>query len=36
VSAILHKPGAPNWTRAVTYAARRGWPAIGEAAPDDD
>jgi DNA-binding NarL/FixJ family response regulator len=34
VSAILHKLGVPNRTRAVTYAARHGWLAILEGRSD--
>jgi two-component system, NarL family, response regulator DevR len=31
VTAILHKLGAPNRTRAVMYAVRQGWLDLGEA-----
>ena len=34
VSAILHKLGVPNRTRAVTYAARHGWLAIEDDRPN--
>lgn len=33
LTAILHKLGVPNRTRAVTYAVRQGWLPLG--APDD-
>ena len=33
LTAILHKFGVPNRTRAVTYAARHGWLDLGETAP---
>ncbi|HET7676811.1 MAG TPA: response regulator transcription factor [Candidatus Limnocylindrales bacterium] len=33
VSAILHKLGVPNRTRAVTYAVRQGWLVLDEPAP---
>jgi DNA-binding NarL/FixJ family response regulator len=35
LSAILHKLGAPNRTRAVMYAVRHGWLVIGDQANDD-
>ena len=31
LTAILHKLGVPNRTRAVTYAVRQGWLPLGEA-----
>ena len=30
MTAILHKLGVPNRTRAVTYAVRQGWLVLGE------
>jgi DNA-binding NarL/FixJ family response regulator len=30
ITSILHKIGAPNRTRAVTYAVRQGWLGLGE------
>jgi DNA-binding NarL/FixJ family response regulator len=30
LTAILHKLGVPNRTRAITYAARHGWLVLGE------
>ena len=35
LTAILHKLGVPNRTRAVTYAVRQGWLPLGEAAGED-
>jgi DNA-binding NarL/FixJ family response regulator len=36
ISAILHKLGVQNRTRAVTYAARHGWLGLGDQAIEPD
>ena len=35
LTAVLHKLGVPNRTRAVTYAARQGWLHLEEPAVED-